>query len=169
MKISKIRLPIKSVHIKAGLVAAVLAGTVLGSSIAFAVTGSSTPPTSSTVAAATHAKKGLKHHDALLKRRAAMLARKALGSLLIGKVVSDSSTGGAYGEGSITVSQPNGKQLTFSLTNLSRAWKYNGKGTPPTKESATSIGVNEIVGLHISSIQKGVSWAHEILDTGFAA
>lgn len=87
---------------------------------------------------------------------------------VIGKVVNVSSTGGLSNQGTITVAEPNGHQTTFSLTSSTKAWKYQGEGVKPVKESPTSIATNEVIEAGLQNQTGGVA-AHRIVDTGFKA
>ena len=104
------------------------------------------------------------------KSNRAGAARRALLRLphVIGEVVSDTSSGGSYGKGQITIKTPDGDQLTLSLTPKASAWKYQGPGTKPVKESASAIPAQEIVlvfgrGLHRHDL------ARHIVDMGYQA
>jgi len=66
------------------------------------------------------------------------------------------------------VVEPNGHQTTFSVTSSTRAWKYQGQGQKPVKESATSLATNEVIEAGLQNQQGGVA-AKRILDTGFKA
>jgi hypothetical protein len=87
---------------------------------------------------------------------------------VIGEVISDTSSGGHYNKGQITIKTPDGDQLTLSLTPKASAWKYQGPGTKPIKESASAIPDQEIVmvigrGLHRHDL------ARHIVDLGYQA
>jgi hypothetical protein len=87
---------------------------------------------------------------------------------VIGKVTNVSSTGGLANQGTITVAEPDGHQTTFSLTSSTKAWKYQGQGQKPVKESATSVATNEVIQAGLRNQQGGVV-ARRILDSGFKA
>ncbi len=60
-------------------------------------------------------------------------------SKVTGSLVSDTSTGGLAGHGTIVIEQPDGKSLTLDLTAHTKVMKFNGHGVPPTLESLSSI------------------------------
>lgn len=138
--------------LRVGVASAILAGGVLGGAVAFADTPApqATPGTSAP-APAHGAKPAKQRHPHV-----------------IGKVTNVSPTGGLANQGTITVVEPDGHQTTFSLTSSTKAWKYQGEGQKPVKETATSIATNEVIQAGLQNQPGGVA-AHRILDTGFKA
>jgi hypothetical protein len=81
------------------------------------------------------------------KARAAALRR--LGGLVIGKVDSVHSTGGAASQGTIVVAVPDGKTVTANLVKRTRVLVYQGPGTKATTESVGQLHDNEMVAVRI--------------------
>jgi hypothetical protein len=139
--------------LRVGVVSAIVAGGVLGGTVALADTPSS-PPTTNAQAPTQNpqpAKPAKQRHPRV-----------------IGKVTSVSPTGGLANQGTITVVEPDNHQTTFSITSSTKAWKYQGQGQKPVKESATSIPTNEVIEAGLQNQPGGVA-AHRIVDTGFKA
>ena len=111
--------------LRVGVASAILAGGVLGGAVAFAETPSTSPSATPSRPAPAHGAKPAK------QRR----------PHVVGKVTNVSPTGGLSNQGTMTVVEPNGHQTTFSLTSSTKAWKYQGQGQKPAKESATSFQV----------------------------
>jgi hypothetical protein len=135
--------------LRVGVASAVLAGGVLGGAVAFADT--SQPQAAPSSPAAQGGQPARQRHPRV-----------------IGKVTNVSSTGGLANQGTITVAEPDGHQTTFSLTSSTKAWKYQGQGQKPVKESAASIATNEVIQAGLRNQQGGVV-ARRILDSGFKA
>jgi hypothetical protein len=133
-----------------GVASAILAGGVLGGTVALADTPSS-PPATNAQAPTQNGQPAKQRHPRV-----------------IGKVTSVSPTGGLANQGTITVVEPDNHQTTFSITSSTKAWKYQGQGQKPVKESATSIPTNEVIEAGLQNQQGGVA-AHRIVDTGFKA
>ncbi len=97
------------------------------------------------------------------------------------KVVSDSSSGGVFGQGELVVASPNGVKKTYSLSNTTKAFgpstsvpktTKTGKerfAPPFAKVPATSIPTGEIVVVRGAEVEKGQAWASTIIETGFEA
>jgi hypothetical protein len=113
----------------------------------------------------TPAQRRAKRHAALLARRQTMAIRKGL----IGKVVSDSSSGGAFSAGQLVIAQADGSNFTFALTNRSHASMPQGLGKAAVGENASSIPVGEVVLVHGAQVENGVWWATLITESGFKA
>ena len=141
--------------LRVGVASAIVAGSVLGGAVAFADTSSPQATPNASVTAPTQgtqpAKPARQRHPRV-----------------IGKVTNVSATGGLTNQGTITVVEPDGHSTTFSLTSSTRAWKYQGEGQKPVKESATSIPTNEVIEAGLVNQQGGVA-ARRIVDTGFKA
>ncbi|MCL4423444.1 MAG: hypothetical protein M1115_09845 [Actinobacteria bacterium] len=146
--------------LRAGIAAAVVAGGVAGGGIALAATTTPSVP-------AAHLRSA--RHAKLAAQRANKLTHQQIAHGVTGKVVSDSSSGGIFGQGSITIAEPNGSTMTFSLSNESHAWKFSGTGTHPSAESPTSLPQGEVVAVRGVQVESGQYWAPNISDTGFAA
>lgn len=162
------------------IVAAVTVGALGAGAMGFVVTNAFATTTSSNapVAAATSAagtnsaSPRLTVAQRKAKRRAALLARrdaKVIRSGLVGKVVSDASAGGAFGQGQLVIAQPDGSNFTFALTNRSHAFTVQGLGKAPVQGAATSIPTGEVVTVHGAQIENGVWWASLIRESGFTA
>ncbi len=139
--------------IRVGVASAILAGGVLGGAVAYADTPSSQPSTTPSAGAAA---------------QGGQQPAKQRHAHVVGKVTNVSPTGGLSNQGTITVVEPNGHSTTFSVTSSTKAWKYQGQGQKPTKESATSIANGEVIQAGLVNQQGGVA-ARRILDTGFKA
>jgi hypothetical protein len=97
------------------------------------------------------------------------------------RVVSDSSSGGLFGQGELVVASPSGVQRIYSLSNTTKAFGRNtsapkttktGKerfAAPFVKVAATSIPTGEIVVVRGAEVEKGQAWASTIIETGFEA
>jgi hypothetical protein len=86
-----------------------------------------------------------------------------------GKVVSDSTTGGAAGKGVLVIQEPDGTQVTLNLLPHTHAWKYQGFGVKPVAESASSLPPGEMVVVFGRGVNSKNHWARGILDLGFQA
>jgi hypothetical protein len=139
--------------LRVGVASAILAGGVLGGTVALADTPSSAPTTNA---------------QAPTQNGQPAKSAKQSHPRVIGKVTSVSPTGGLANQGTITVVEPDNHQTTFSITSSTKAWKYQGQGQKPVKESATSIPTNEVIEAGLQNQQGGVA-AHRIVDTGFKA
>jgi hypothetical protein len=157
-----------SLPAKAALLGALAAGGALGGGIALASASpgapsgpSSPPPRGATSPAA--------RRLALAARREAIDAAAQLARGADGKVVSNSSNGGAFGQGQLVIAEPDGTQLTFSLSNKTRAVRIEGVGKPPVAENPTAIPAGEIVLVRGVQVEQDVAWAPLVVDSGFAA
>lgn len=106
------------------------------------------------------------------QKRAAMAAKRNVEMIrngLVGKVVSDSSTGGALAQGQLVITLPDGSSFTFALTNRSQAFMVQGLGKPALKESAGAIAVGEVIIVRGAQVENGVWWAPTIKESGFTA
>ncbi len=138
--------------LRVGVASAILAGGVLGGAVALADTPSTSPSATPSTPAPNQGAKPVKQRH----------------PHVVGKVTSVTPTGGLANQGTITVVEPNGHQTTFSVTSSTKAWKYQGQGQKPAKESATSLATNEVIEAGLQNQQGGVA-AKRILDTGFKA
>ncbi|MHB1713175.1 MAG: hypothetical protein ACYCV7_17610, partial [Acidimicrobiales bacterium] len=86
-----------------------------------------------------------------------------------GKVVTDSGSGGMFNQGQLVIAQPDGTNLTFSLSNQSHAFKTTGAGTAPVAESATGLPAGQIVVVRGIQVQTGQYWAPVVHDSGYTA
>jgi hypothetical protein len=138
----------------AGASAAVIASGSAAYAIYDAVAASTAAPASSvlqaTPASAASARLAATGAKANAKAGARGKARAAaLGGLVIGKVNSVSSTGGAASQGTIVVDVPDGKTVTANLVKRTRVLAYQGPGTKPTTESVGQLHQNEMVAVRI--------------------
>ncbi|HVB13914.1 MAG TPA: hypothetical protein VNH38_04055 [Candidatus Dormibacteraeota bacterium] len=81
---------------------------------------------------------------------------------------SDSSSGGALGQGQLVVTEPDGTKVTLSLASRTKAWKYQGLGVKLISESPASLSAGEIVAVAVRT-RNGDHVAVRILDLGFRA
>ncbi|HZT67121.1 MAG TPA: hypothetical protein VFA11_15135 [Acidimicrobiales bacterium] len=84
--------------------------------------------------------------------------RPATAGLMVGKVVSVTTSGGAYGDGRIEVQAPDGKTVTLPVSTRTRVVLYHGPGQHPTKESLSDLKTGEIVVLRVQrrpGVRKG--------------
>jgi hypothetical protein len=139
--------------LRVGVASAIVVGSVLGGAVAVADTSS--PPATSNAPAPAQSQQPAKPANQRLAR-------------VVGKVTNVSQTGGLANQGTITVVEPDGHSTTFSVTSSTRAWRYQGEGQKPVKESATSIPTNEVIQAALQNQQGGVA-ARRIVDTGFKA
>ena len=137
---------------KLGIAAGTLTLALVGGGAAYAASGSSGSSGGSTPAATPKA-----------ANRGAKVQRAA------GKVVSDSATGGTFGQGVLVIAQPDGNQLTFSLRTATKAVKYQGVGQKNVPESATALPTGEVVVVRYVTPASGGPRARRIIDSGFAA
>jgi hypothetical protein len=86
-----------------------------------------------------------------------------------GKVVSDSATGGTFGQGVLVIAQPDGNQLTFNLRTATKAVRYQGVGQKNVPESASALPAGEVVVVRYVTPATGGARARRIVDSGFAA
>ena len=92
------------------------------------------PPTSGTAAHAAHKGGAL-----------ARVAKGLLAGTAIGKVTAEATTGGTLGGGTISITEPNGTSITFSLPKTNHIFLYHGKGQKVTKETLSAIPTGEVV------------------------
>jgi len=135
-------------------IAAIAATAALGAGgAAYAATsGGGTPPAP--------APKAAKPKTAKKARRVASIE---------GKVTSDSATGGAFDQGALSIVQPDGNRLTFSLRTATKAVRYQGVGVKSVAEPATGIPTGEVVVVRAVRGSGGQWVARRVLDSGFAA
>lgn len=150
-----------------GIAAAIaIAGAAVGGVVAYADSGSPQFTATASVAPTTT-------HPAVTKRVARIQQAKARAAVrrfgIVGKVTQVSGSGGMFGQGQLVVTESNGKSVTFSLSNLSHAWRVQGAGQPPTAESPTTLPVGELVVVRPAQVVKGQYWAAVIADSGFKA
>lgn len=162
------------------IAAAAAVGALTGGTLGFITTDafatssgtSTTPVAGSTAGGSTNASTKPTPAQRRAQKQAAMLAKrndKMIRSGLIGKVVSDSSTGGAFAQGQLVIAQPDGSTFTFALTNRSRAFMVQGLGKPAVKESPGTIPAGQVVIVRGAQIENGVWWAPTIRESGFTA
>lgn len=85
---------------------------------------------------------------------------------MVGLVTSETSSGGALGKGQITVTAPDGKSLTLSLTPGTKVWRYHGPGERPTEEPIGALSDNEVVVVTGRGLFSSRHLARHILDLG---
>jgi hypothetical protein len=85
---------------------------------------------------------------------------------MAGLLTSETSSGGVFGKGQITVKAPDGKSLTLSLTPGTRIWRYHGPGSKPTQEALGSLSTNEVVVVTGRGLFSSRHLARHILDLG---
>ncbi len=88
---------------------------------------------------------------------------------VVGEVVSDSAGGGALGKGSLVIKEPDGTQVTLSLTATTKAWKYQGMGVKPVAETPSALPAGEVVVVAGRGLRSSKHLARHILDLGFQA
>lgn len=156
--------PMRRHLLVAGAASAILLGGTLGGGVAFAATGGPTgPPATAAHNTKTSRKARLAAH------RRAVLTHRELHQGVMGKVVSDSSTGGLFGHGQLVVSQPDGADFTASLSDRTHAYKVTGLGQRIVREDPAALSANEVVIVHVVQVANGSYWASTVRDSGFAA
>ncbi len=85
---------------------------------------------------------------------------------MAGLVTSESAGGGVFNKGTITVTPPDGKVLTLSLTPATKIWLYHGPGQKPTAETITQLKPNETVIVTGRGLFGKRHLARHILDLG---
>jgi hypothetical protein len=151
---------------RAATVGALLAGGALGSGVAFAATGATAGASPGTAMAGSLPASLTR---AVPKRSARHGRRPLLPRRVVGKVVSDSASGGVFGQGRLVIAQPDGTQTSFSLSNESHAARYQGLGHPVVREAPSTLPAGEVVVVFGAQVEQGSYWAARILDSGFTA
>ncbi|GEM_PF-5234986 len=154
---------------RAATAGALLAGGALGTGVAFAATGGTPSATAGTPARASTASLEASLTQAAPKRHARRRQRPLVPRRMVGKVVSDSASGGLFGQGRLVIAQPDGTQTTFSLSNESRALRYQGTGHPAVREAPSGLPAGEVVVVMGAQVEQGSYWAARIMDSGFSA
>lgn len=150
--------------------AAVVVAVGIGGGAAYAAGGTTTqaapqPSTSSTQHPAGHHK-----HTAAGGHGARWAKRHAREERVVdGEVTAVSASGGVFGQGQLTVKQPDGTSVTVSLSDRSKAHRAVGVGKPATSEAPTKLPLGEVVTVRRVQVKQGSYWAPAVADHGFVA
>ncbi len=88
---------------------------------------------------------------------------------MAGVITAESSSGGLFGKGEFTVTAPDGKTLTLSLTPKATIWLYHGPGVKPTREAVSDLAKDEVVVVTGKGLFSSRHLARHVLDLGIQA
>ncbi len=145
---------------KVALIGVGAATTALGGST-LAASAASLPNAGTHASAALHSAHAGRHHP--------RWGMAALRGTVLGKVVSDTTTGGAHGGGQLIISQPDGGTLTYSFTRVPHIFLYHGQGERVTRVSQQTLASGMVVIVKGFRNKAGVYTAGVILESGYTA